>query len=296
MGRGLGPIPLNEALLSEVELAVRGSPDPARRLTEGLPGQRLAVIQGDLRSNPRRGRETRASAVATRGGTRCAWVSRPRTTSDRRSPRATACGDSGRPPVKPTAGVGRPAQGVRLQRGGTRCAWVSRPRTTSDRRSPRATACGDSGRPPVKPTAGSGDPRRGAVAQRGGTRCAWVSRPRTTSDRRSPRATACGDSGRPPVKPTAGSGDPPLCEVELAVRGSPDPARRLTEGLPGQRLAVIQGDLRSNPRRGRETRAERFVKRHWGLDRIVRPPSARKSYTHFIRPLLSLRRHFIRLG
>ncbi len=35
-----------------------GSPDPARRLTEGLPGQRLALIQGDLRSNPRRGRET----------------------------------------------------------------------------------------------------------------------------------------------------------------------------------------------------------------------------------------------
>ncbi len=57
---GQAPIPLNEALLSEVELAVRGSPDPARRLTEGLPGQRLALIPGDLRSNPRRGRETRA--------------------------------------------------------------------------------------------------------------------------------------------------------------------------------------------------------------------------------------------
>ncbi len=130
-------------------LAVRGSPDPARRLTEGLQGQRLVLIQG---------------------------------------------------------------------------------------------------RPPVAPTAGSGDPRRARGDLR--SRCARVSRPRTTFDRRSPRAAACANSGRPTVAPTAGSGD-------LAVRGSPDPARRLTEGLQGQRLVLIQGDQRSRPRRGREIRRVR---------------------------------------
>ncbi len=83
--------------------------------------------------------------------------------------------------------------------------------------------------------------------------CARVSRPRTTSDRRSPRET---------TRTTAVRGSPdPARRLTTAVRGSPDPARRLTEGLPGKRLALIQGDLRSNPRRGRETRAERFVKR-----------------------------------
>ena len=45
------------------DLAVRGPPDPARRLTKGLREQRFALIQGDLRSNPRRGRETRAEAI-----------------------------------------------------------------------------------------------------------------------------------------------------------------------------------------------------------------------------------------
>ncbi len=74
-----------------------------------------------------------------------------------------------------------------------------------------------------------------------------VSRPRTTFDRRSPRATACANSGRPPVAPTAGSGDPRRRCRET----------RPSAGLQGQRLVLIQGDLRSRPRRGRETRAER---------------------------------------
>ena len=60
---------------------------------------------------------------------------------------------------------------------------------------------------------------------------ARVSRPRRLRDRRSAR----GEAGRPAVIPTAGSGDP-----------------RRTGGLPGGR----PGDLRSSPRRGRETRAE----------------------------------------
>ncbi len=38
----------------------------------------------------------------------CARVSRPRTTPDRRSPRATICANTGRPPVAPTAGSGDP--------------------------------------------------------------------------------------------------------------------------------------------------------------------------------------------
>ncbi len=43
----------------------------------------------------------------------CARVSRPRTTSDRRSPWATTCADSGRPPVKSTAGSGDPRRALR---------------------------------------------------------------------------------------------------------------------------------------------------------------------------------------
>ncbi len=49
------------------------------------------------------------------------------------------------------------------------------------------------------------------------------------------------------------------CHPEGAGTGL---ARPLTEGLPEQRFALIQGDLRSRRRRGRETRAERFVKRY----------------------------------
>ena len=41
-----------------------------------------------------------------------------------------------------------------------------------------------------------------------------------------------------------------------AVRGSPDPAHKLTVGLPATRFAPTTGDLRSVRRRGRETRAE----------------------------------------
>ena len=56
----LTPIPFNEALLArcarvsrprtKLDRAVRGSPDPAQNWTEGLPGQRVAVFRGDLRS------------------------------------------------------------------------------------------------------------------------------------------------------------------------------------------------------------------------------------------------------
>ncbi len=64
------------------------------------------------------------------------------------------------------------------------------------------------------------------------TRCARVSDPARRLTGGLPRATACATSGRPPVAPTAGSGDP----------------RRAR-------------DLRSHPRRGRETRAERWWKK-----------------------------------
>ncbi len=76
----------------------------------------------------------------------------------------------------------------------------------------------------------------------------------------------------------------PRTTFDLAVRGSPDPARRLTEGLQRHSLCGVSrprttfdrrspkatacansGDLRSHPRRGRETRAERFVKRYCPL-------------------------------
>ncbi len=76
-------------------------------------------------------------------------------------------------------------------------------RATVDRRSPRATACAHSGRPPVAPTAGSGDPRHAA---HGG-----VGRPapRPGDLRSHPRrGRETRASGRPPVAPTAGSGDP----------------------------------------------------------------------------------------
>ncbi len=92
-------------------LAVRGSPDPARRLTEGLQGQRLALFRGDLRSAPRRGRETRAEREF-----------------DRRSPRAAACANSGRPPVSPTAGSGDPRRAGGQPHGGVgRAAPSGRP-------------------------------------------------------------------------------------------------------------------------------------------------------------------------
>ncbi len=188
-------------------LAVRGSPDPARRLTVGLPEQRFAPIQGDLRSRPRRGRETRAEREQ-----RFAPIQ-----GDLRS--------------RPRAGSGDPRRA----------------------RSPRATICANSGRPSVAPTAGSGDPRqreqRFAPIQ-GDLR----SRPRRGRETRAEREQRSAQFRETFGRATAGSGDP----------------RR------AQRFAPIQGDLRSRPRRGRETRAARndlrqfreaFGRAHGGVGR-----------------------------
>ncbi len=62
----------------------------------------------------------------------------------------------------------------------------------------------------------------------------------------------------PPVVAPAGTGPTEAINKEMCkTTRTPDPARRLTEGLPERLFALIQGDLRSRPRRGRETRAER---------------------------------------
>ena len=66
-----------------------------------------------------------------------------------------------------------------------------------------------------------------------------------------------------------------------ARRGSPDPVVGLTEGLPSSfgDLRPTRGDLRSDPRRGQETRAEpaeTFGRAHDGVRRPA--PSPRETY------------------